>query len=31
MINQRENHKMEEWRILCDFFKTLPKYKELMM
>lgn len=31
MINQREYHKMEEWRILCEFFKTLPKYKELMM
>ncbi|MGX4410985.1 hypothetical protein ACWJWT_15595 [Clostridioides difficile] len=25
------NYLMEEWRILCDFFKTLPKYKELMM
>ena len=24
IVNQRSNHKMQEWRLLCDYFKTLP-------
>ena len=30
IINQRSNHKMQEWRYLCDWFKTLPMFKELV-
>ena len=29
IINQRSNHKMQEWRYLCDWFKTLPMFEEL--
>lgn len=25
MVNQRENHKMQEWRYLCEWFKGLPQ------
>jgi hypothetical protein len=31
IINQRENHKMEEWRLLCDYFKTLPLVNEIVI
>ena len=30
IINQRSNHKMQEWRYLCDWFKTLPMFEELV-
>ena len=30
IINQRSNHKMQEWRYLCDWFKTLPMLEELV-
>ena len=30
IINQRRNHKMQEWRYLCDWFKTLPMFEELV-
>ena len=30
IINQRSNHKMQEWKYLCDWFKTLPMFKELV-
>lgn len=26
IVNQRSNHKMQEWRLLCDYFKTLPMF-----
>ncbi|MGL5345741.1 MAG: hypothetical protein ACRDA3_00150 [Peptostreptococcaceae bacterium] len=26
---QRKHHKMEEWHCICDFFDSLPKFKEL--
>ena len=26
IVNQRGNHKMQEWRLLCDYFKTLPMF-----
>ena len=26
IANQRSNHKMQEWRLLCDYFKTLPMF-----
>ena len=26
IVNQRSNHKMQEWRLLCDYFKTLPLF-----
>ena len=29
IINQRSNHKMQEWKYLCDWFKTLPMLEEL--
>ena len=25
IVNQRENHKMQEWRYLCEWFKGLPQ------
>lgn len=31
MINQRSNHKMQEWRLLTDWFKTLPMVEEMVM
>lgn len=31
IINQRNNHKMEEWRLLCDYFKTLPLVNEIVI
>ena len=30
IINQRSNHKMQEWKYLCDWFKTLPMLDELV-
>ena len=30
IINQRSNHKMQEWKYLCDWFKTLPMFEELV-
>ena len=27
IVNQRSNHKMQEWRLLCDYFKTLPMFE----
>ena len=30
IINQRSNHKMQEWKYLCDWFKTLPMLEELV-
>lgn len=30
MVNQRENHKMQEWRYLCEWFKGLPLANELI-
>lgn len=29
--SQRENHKLEEWHYYCDWMKTLPKFKELVL
>ena len=26
IANQRSSHKMQEWRLLCDYFKTLPMF-----
>ena len=26
IVNQRSNHKMQEWRLLCDYFKALPMF-----
>lgn len=26
IFNQRSNHKMQEWRLLCDYFKALPLF-----
>lgn len=26
IVNQRSSHKMQEWRLLCDYFKTLPMF-----
>lgn len=26
---QRKHHKMQEWHYICDFFDSLPKFKEL--
>ena len=26
IVGQRNNHKMQEWRLLCDYFKTLPMF-----
>ena len=26
IVNQRSNHKMQEWRLLCDYFETLPMF-----
>ena len=31
IINQRSSHKMEEWRLLCDYFKTLPLVNEIVV
>ena len=31
IISQRENHKMQEWRMLCDYFKTLPMVEDLVI
>ena len=30
IINQRSSHKMQEWKYLCDWFKTLPMFEELV-
>ena len=30
IINQRSNHKMQEWKYLCNWFKTLPMFEELV-
>lgn len=30
MINQRSNHKLDEWREFCDILKELPYIKEIM-
>lgn len=26
---QRKNHKLDEWRVMCDFIETLPYFKEI--
>lgn len=31
IINQRQNHKMQEWRYLTDWFKTLPMVEEIVL
>lgn len=31
IINQREHHKMHEWRYLVDWFKTLPMVNEIVV
>jgi hypothetical protein len=31
MYNARKTHKLQEWRELCDWIKTLPYAKELIM
>lgn len=31
IINQRQNHKMQEWRYLTDWFKTLPMVNEIVL
>lgn len=31
IIGQRSQHKMEEWRLLCDYFKTLPLVNEIVI
>lgn len=31
IINQREHHKMQEWRYLTDWFKTLPMVNEIVL
>ena len=30
IVNQRSNHKMQEWKYLCDWFKSLPMFEELV-
>lgn len=30
MINQRENHKLPEWRELCDFFRSVDEFKSII-
>jgi len=29
MINQRSNHKLDEWREFCEILKSLPYIKEI--
>lgn len=29
--SQRKNHRLLEWRQLCEWIETLPKFKELML
>ena len=29
IYNQRRNHKLEDWRLFCDWIKTLPYFIEL--
>ena len=31
MYNQRKNHKLEEWRIFCDWMKTLPYFEQFAL
>lgn len=31
IINQRENHKMQEWRYLVKWFRTLPMVEEMVV
>lgn len=31
MYHQRKNHKLKEWTCFCDWCKTLPYFKELML
>ncbi len=31
MYNSRHNHKLDEWHIFCDFIKTLPYSKEIII
>jgi hypothetical protein len=31
IINQRQNHKMQEWRYLTDWFKTLPMFEQIVL
>lgn len=31
IINQRQNHKMQEWRYLTDWFKTLPMVEQIVL
>ena len=30
IYNQRKNHRSQQWRIFCDWIKTLPYAKELI-
>ena len=30
IIKQREGHKLDEWKVVCDEFKALPYVKEIM-
>lgn len=30
MINQRENHKLPEWRELCDYFRSIDEFKKII-
>lgn len=31
MYNQRKNHKLEEWRVFCEFLYELPLFKYLLI
>jgi hypothetical protein len=31
IIGQRSQHKLHEWRLLCDYFKTLPLANEIVV
>ena len=31
IYKQRKNHKLEEWRFLCEWIKTLPLFKEIVL
>lgn len=31
MFWQRQHHKLEEWKVFCDWILTLPKFKEFVL
>ena len=31
MYDSRKNHKLDEWHTLCDWIKTLPYAKEMIL